>query len=258
MNDLELYREQLALCDEKIIEDLTERSNIFEKMLEYKEEHGMLILQPMQREKRVKRLEEKLKGNPYKEEIMDVFSCIAWNWKRIQGKKLFPHNIVLIGFMGTGKTTLAKYMGERFAMDVVEMDKEIEKRSGMSVEDIFSTYGEEYFRQMETELLEELQVKDHIVISCGGGVVLREENVEKLKKQGKVVLLTASPEEILQRVQENEERPLLKGKKNKEWICQMLEERSDKYEMAADVTVNTDKKTVLQICEEMIQKLEER
>lgn len=258
MNDLELYREQLALCDEKIIEDLTERSNIFEKMLEYKEEHGMLILQPMQREKRMKRLEEKLEGNPYKEEIMDVFSCIAWNWKRIQGKKLFPHNIVLIGFMGTGKTTLAKYMGERFAMDVVEMDKEIEKRSGMSVEDIFSTYGEECFRQMETELLEELQVKDHIVISCGGGVVLREENVEKLKKQGKVVLLTASPEEILQRVQENEERPLLKGKKNKEWICQMLEERSDKYEMAADVTVNTDKKTVLQICEEMIQKLEER
>ena len=258
MNDLELYREQLALCDEKIIEDLTERSNIFEKMLEYKEEHGMLILQPMQREKRMKRLEEKLEGNPYQEEIMDVFSCIAWNWKRIQGKKLFPHNIVLIGFMGTGKTTLAKYMGERFAMDVVEMDKEIEKRSGMSVEDIFSTYGEEYFRQMETELLEELQVKDHIVISCGGGVVLREENVEKLKKQGKVVLLTASPEEILQRVQENEERPLLKRKKNKEWICQMLEERSDKYEMAADVTVNTDKKTVLQICEEMIQKLEER
>lgn len=126
MNDLELYREQLALCDEKIIEDLTERSNIFEKMLEYKEEHGMLILQPMQREKRMKRLEEKLEGNPYKEEIMDVFSCIAWNWKRIQGKKLFPHNIVLIGFMGTGKTTLAKYMGERFAMDVVEMDKEIE------------------------------------------------------------------------------------------------------------------------------------
>lgn len=258
MNDLELYREQLALCDEKIIEDLTERSNIFEKMLEYKEEHGMLILQPMQREKRVKRLEEKLEGNPYKEEIMDVFSCIAWNWKRIQGKKLFPYNIILIGFMGTGKTTLAEYMGERFAMDVVEMDKEIERRSGISVENIFSTYGEDYFRQMETELLKELQLKEHIVISCGGGVILREENVDMLKQQGKVVLLTASPEEILKRVQDNEERPLLKGKKSKEWICQMLEERSDKYEMAADVTVNTDKKTVLQICEEMIQKLEER
>lgn len=258
MNDLELYREQLALCDEKIIEDLTERSNIFEEMLEYKEEHGMLILQPMQREKRVKRLEEKLKGNPYKEEIMDVFSCIAWNWKRIQGKKLFPYNIVLIGFMGTGKTTLAEYMGERFAMDVVEMDKEIEKRAGMSVEEIFSAYGEEYFRRMETELLEELQLREHIVISCGGGVVLREENIDKLKKQGKVVLLTASAEEILDRVQDNEERPLLKGKKNKEWICQMLEERADKYEKASDITVNTDKKTVLQICEEMIQKLEER
>lgn len=258
MNDLELYREQLALCDEKLIEDLTERSDIFEKMLEYKEEHGMLILQPMQREKRLKRLEEKLGGNPYKEEIMNVFSCIAWNGKRIQGKKLFPYNIVLIGFMGTGKTTLANYMGERFAMDVVEMDKEIEKRLGMSVADIFSTYGEEHFRQLETELLEELQAREHIVLSCGGGVVLREENVEKLKKYGKVILLTASPEEILKRVQENEERPLLKEKKNKEWICKMLEERAEKYEKAADVTVHTDEKTILQICEEMIQKLEER
>ncbi|EGG83019.1 hypothetical protein HMPREF9477_01180 [Lachnospiraceae bacterium 2_1_46FAA] len=258
MNDLELYREQLALCDEKLIEDLTERSDIFEKMLEYKEEHGMLILQPMQREKRVKRLEEKLKGNPYKEEIMNVFSCIAWNWKRIQGKKLFPHNIVLTGFMGTGKTTLAEYMGERFAMDVVEMDKEIENRAGMSVEEIFSQYGEEHFRQLETELLEELQSREHIVISCGGGIVLREENIDKLKKQGKVVLLTASAEVILERVKENGERPLLKGNKNIEWICKMMEERADKYAEVADVTVNTDGKTVLQICEEMIQKLEER
>lgn len=257
MNDLELYREQITLCNEKIIEDLTERNSIFEKMLKYKEEHGMLILQPMQREKRLKRLEEKLEGNPYKEEILDVFRCIAWNGKRVQGKKLFPQNLILIGFMGTGKTTLAKYLGERFAMDVVEMDAEIETQFGMSIEEIFSEYGEERFRQSETELLEQLQTREHVVISCGGGIVLREENIEKLKKQGKVVLLTASPEEILDRVKEDKRRPLLEEKKNKEWICQMLEEREDKYKKTADVIVNTDKKTILQICEEMIRKLEE-
>lgn len=257
MNDLELYREQITLCDEKIIEDLTERNNIFEKMLEYKEEHGMLILQPMQREKRLKRLEEKLEGNPYKEEILDVFQRIAWNGKRVQGKKLFPQNLILIGFMGTGKTTLANYLGERFAMDVVEMDAEIETQVGMSIEKIFSECGEERFRQLETELLEQLQTREHVVISCGGGIVLREENIEKLKKQGKVVLLTASPEEILDRVREDKGRPLLDGKKNKEWISQMLEEREDKYKKAADVIVNTDKKEILQICEEMIRKLEE-
>ena len=143
-------------------------------------------------------------------------------------------------------------------MDVVEMDKEIENRAGMSVEEIFSQYGEEHFRQLETELLEELQSREHIVISCGGGIVLREENIDKLKKQGKVVLLTASAEVILERVKENGERPLLKGNKNIEWICKMMEERADKYAEVADVTVNTDGKTVLQICEEMIQKLEER
>ena len=126
------------------------------------------------------------------------------------------------------------------------------------MEAIFSQYGEEHFRQLETELLEELQSREHIVISCGGGIVLREENIDKLKKQGKVVLLTASAEVILERVKENGERPLLKGNKNIEWICKMLEERADKYAKAADVTVNTDGKTVLQICEEMIQKLEER
>ena len=128
MNDLEMYREQLALCDDKIIDALVERSSIIEKIMAYKEEYGMPILQPHQEEKQKRRLEEKLKENKYKEEIFDVFGCILRNSKRIQARKLFDYNIVLIGFMGAGKTTISDYLSMMFDMDIVEMDQVIAER----------------------------------------------------------------------------------------------------------------------------------
>ena len=125
----------------------------------------------------------------------------------------------------------------------------------MSVSDIFEVKGEEYFRNLETELLIETQGRKNTIISCGGGVAMRERNVEEMKKNGRVVLLTAKPETILERVKENESRPLLEGKKNVEDIQNLMEKRRARYEAAADVIVATDDKTVLQICEELIQKL---
>ena len=98
MNDLEMYREQLALCDDKIIDALVERNSIVEKIMAYKEKYGMTILQPAQEEKQQRRLDEKLAGNKYQDEIEDVFRRILRNSKRIQARKLFPYNIVLIGF----------------------------------------------------------------------------------------------------------------------------------------------------------------
>ena len=103
MNDLEMYRESLALCDDKIIDARVERSKIVEKIMAYKEEYGMPILQPQQEAKQALRLEEKLNDNKYREEIMDIFECIRMNSKKIQARKLFDYNIVLIGFMGAGK-----------------------------------------------------------------------------------------------------------------------------------------------------------
>ena len=103
MNDLEMYREQLALCDDKIIDALVERNSIIEKIMAYKETYGMPILQPAQEAKQKKQLDEKLKDNKYQEEIQDVFRRILRNSKRIQARKLFSYNIVLIGFMGRGK-----------------------------------------------------------------------------------------------------------------------------------------------------------
>lgn len=257
MNDLELYREQLALCDDKIIDALVERNSIIEKIMAYKEEYGMPILQPRQEEKQKRRLEEKLEENKYKEEIFDVFGCILRNSKRIQARKLFDYNIVLIGFMGAGKSTISDYLSTMFDMDIVEMDQVIAEREEMSIPDIFATYGEEYFRDLETNLLIEMQSRKNAVISCGGGAALREGNVAEMKKNGRVVLLTATPETIFERVKDSNDRPVLNGRKNIEGISELMEQRREKYEAAADIVINTDNKTVLQVCEELVQRLQE-
>ena len=257
MNDLEMYREQLALCDDKIIDALVERNAIIEKIMAYKETYGMPILQPAQEAKQERRLNEKLQGNKYSEEIHDVFQRILRNSKRIQARKLFSYNIVLIGFMGAGKTTISDYLSTLFVMRLVEMDQVIAEREEMSIPDIFATYGEEYFRGLETKLLKELQTGKNCVISCGGGVALRKENVIEMKKNGRVVLLTASPETIYERVKDSDDRPVLNGNKNVEFIADLMEKRREKYEAAADVVVQTDNKTILQISEELISKLME-
>ena len=255
MNDLEMYREQLALCDDKIIDALVERNAIVEKIMAYKEEYGMPILQPQQEAKQKMRLEEKLEDNKYKEEIHDVFRRILRNSKKIQARKLFDYNIVLIGFMGAGKTTISDYLSTMFAMKVVEMDQLIAEREEMSIPDIFATYGEEYFRDLETGLLVEMQSNKNTVISCGGGAALRERNVEEMKKNGRVVLLTASPQTIYERVKDSDDRPVLNGRKNVKGISELMEQRREKYEAAADIVINTDNKTVLQICEELVQRI---
>ena len=257
MNDLEMYREQLALCDDKIIDALVERNAIIEKIMAYKEKYGMPILQPAQEAKQQRRLDEKLKDNKYQEEIQDVFKRILRNSKLIQARKLFSYNIVLIGFMGAGKTTVSDYLSTMFDMDIIEMDQEITDREEMSIPDIFATYGEEYFRDLETSLLVELQDRKNVIISCGGGTALRENNVAEMKKNGRVVLLTASPETIYERVKDSDDRPVLKGRKNVDGIAELMEQRREKYEAAADIVVQTDHKTVLQVCEELVQRLSE-
>ena len=167
----------------------------------------------------------------------------------------FDYNIVLIGFMGVGKSTVAEHLSTMFGMDIVEMDQVIARRERMSIPEIFKQKGEEYFRNLETALLIEMQARKNVIISCGGGAAMRERNVKEMKKNGRVVLLKADPQTILKRVKHSNERPLLNGHKDVGYIKELMETRKEKYEAAADITVDTDKKTVLQICEEMVNKL---
>lgn len=140
-------------------------------------------------------------------------------------------------------------------MDVIEMDQIIAEREGMSIPDIFEVHGEQYFRDLETNLLIEMQSRKNVVISCGGGTPLRECNVVEMKKNGRVVLLTASPETIFDRVKDSHDRPVIENNKNVPFIADLMEKRRAKYEAAADIIINTDGKSLIEVCEELVQQL---
>lgn len=164
-------------------------------------------------------------------------------------------NIYLIGFMGTGKSTVASELRRQTATILVEMDQIIEEQQRMTVAKIFEKYGETYFRDIETELLRDLGTQENLVVSCGGGCVLRDENTEIMKKSGRVVLLLAKPETIYERVRHSVHRPVLNGNMNLEYITELMEKRSRRYEAVADISVSTDGKSVPNICEEILRRL---
>lgn len=255
MNQLEILRESLGQCDEIILDALLMRNRIVEDIMAYKESNDIPILQPEQEAKQKEWLKRRMESRRHKAEVEDVFGSITQNSKRIQARKLFNYNIVLIGFMGAGKSTISEFLKTSFAMDVIEMDQIIAEREGMSISDIFEVYGEQYFRDLETNLLIEMQARTNVVISCGGGTPMRECNVVEMKKNGRVVLLTAKPETILDRVKDSHDRPLIENNKTVPFIAELMEKRREKYEAAADIVIETDGKSELEICEELIHRL---
>lgn len=165
-------------------------------------------------------------------------------------------NILLIGFMGTGKSTVSAYLKSKLGMKEVDTDKMIEEQEGMSISDIFARKGEDTFRNMETELLKRLKAEHNLIVSCGGGMALRDTNAAIMKEAGTVVWLTAEPETILERVKNDDSRPLLRGNKNTDFIADLLEKRSSKYKAASDFSVATDKRRPEDICDEIVRKME--
>lgn len=257
MSKLEYLRENLEMCDEIILDALAMRYRMIEDITAYKRKRDLPIVQPEEEEKKRRLLLSRMGDNQHQSNMMDVFETIILNSKKIQFRQLFDYNIVLIGFMGSGKSTISRALSKVFAMEVIEMDQVIAEREGMSISEIFEVHGEEYFRNLETELLRELQNRKGVVISCGGGVPMRDENVVEMKKNGKVVLLTASAETILDRVKNNHDRPLLENNKTVTFISDLMTKRRDKYEAAADIIIQTDDKSAFEICEEIIRRTKE-
>jgi shikimate kinase len=138
-------------------------------------------------------------------------------------------NIILIGFMGTGKTVTGRALAKQTGMDLVDMDSMIEARQGKTIPEIFAQDGEPAFRAMERELVRELSRRSGLIISTGGGVVLNPENITDFEKCGLVVCLTASPQTIFQRLENDTSRPLLSGDK-KTQIVALLEKRKPLYD----------------------------
>jgi len=119
----------------------------------------------------------------------------------------------------------------------------------------FEKKGEEYFRNLETELVRKISAMDNIVVSCGGGTVMRQCNVDEMKKNGTIVLLTAEPETVYERVKGSHNRPLLEKNMNPEYIKELMAARRPKYEAAADFVIKTDNRTAEEICLEINKRL---
>jgi len=161
-------------------------------------------------------------------------------------------NIVLMGFMGAGKTTIGKKLAKALEYEFIDTDERIEKEQGRKISDIFAEDGETAFRDMETELLKRLCKEDgRFVLSIGGGMPVREENRELLRKIGRVVYLKTSKEEIIRRVSGDTNRPLLKGGVLEEKVSSLMNARENIYIETAHKILNTDLKSVTELVDDI-------
>ena len=141
-------------------------------------------------------------------------------------------NIVLIGFMGSGKSMIARKLAQDLMVELISTDDLIESREKMTIHEIFKNKGESYFRKLEEELVKEVSLRRGVIIDCGGGVVLGKENLKKLKSNGIVFYLEASPEIIYERIKHEKHRPLLKTPDPLGCIKELYNQRLPLYNQA--------------------------
>jgi len=160
-------------------------------------------------------------------------------------------NIVLIGFMGAGKTRVSSQLAKILKRPWISTDEGIEKQEKRSVSQIFQESGETYFRRLEKDIVREIAQKQNLILDCGGGVVLQPENLANLKKTGILFYLSASPETLYERIKHETHRPLLQGPDPLPEIRKLLEQRKVFYEQS-DYTITTDHRSVDEIVQEVL------
>ncbi|MBC7333488.1 MAG: shikimate kinase [Actinobacteria bacterium] len=165
-------------------------------------------------------------------------------------------NLSLIGFMGSGKTTVGSILSKRTGFLFVDIDEVIEWIEGRTVGEIFDTCGEEYFRNLEARIVKKIYNNQNCVFACGGGVIKRKENINVIKKNSFVVYLYVSPPVAYKRLEKEETRPLLRVDDRKKAIETILKERERLYKSCADLIVDTDNKEPEQIADEILQILQ--
>jgi len=153
-------------------------------------------------------------------------------------------NIILTGYMGSGKSTIGHSLAREMKMNFIDTDELIVQKAGMTINEIFKKYGEKKFREIETEVTKDMLKKSNSVISTGGGIVLKDENMKYLQRSGVIFLLWASAETIYDRIKNSGNRPLLKVENPQKKIESMLEERKEKYQKSKDYEIITDQKSI--------------
>jgi shikimate kinase len=165
-------------------------------------------------------------------------------------------NIVLTGFMGTGKTAVGQALAKRLNRQLIEVDSKIEQMAGKSISDIFKDSGEIYFRELEIGAIKQAAAGKKQVIACGGGVVLNTINIDRLRETGVIINLVASAQIILQRTAGNAgSRPLLDVQQPAERIRELLKFRKPFYDKAADLIINTSKLNIDTVADKIIDRL---
>jgi shikimate kinase len=168
-------------------------------------------------------------------------------------KNKTPKNIFLMGFMGAGKTTVGKILAKKLKLTFIDLDEVIEKELNLTIQEIFSRYGEDFFRDAETKALRSIADKDRYVVATGGGVVLRKENWQIMIANGITVYLRAPAEVLWTRVRNNTSRPLLQVENPFERLCELFTQRIPQYEKA-DLIVDTENVSPEDVAEEIIKK----
>jgi shikimate kinase len=160
-------------------------------------------------------------------------------------------NLALIGFMGSGKSSVGRLVAESLGFEFVDTDSLIEASTGRTISDLFTQNGENAFRELETRVVGELAARQHTVISTGGGLAARQENLDNLKLHALVVCLWASPEKIWERVRHQTHRPLLQDANPLARIRELLEQREPVYKLA-DVLVNTEMRPLKEVAQQVV------
>ncbi|HEV2318245.1 MAG TPA: shikimate kinase [Verrucomicrobiae bacterium] len=160
-------------------------------------------------------------------------------------------NIALIGFMGTGKTSVGRLVAEQLHFQYLDTDEMIQSATGKTIAEIFSVSGEPAFRALEEKTVHELAGKTRTVISAGGGLPVNPENLASLKSHALVVCLWASPAKIWERVKNQTHRPLLQDPDPQKKICELLTARAPSYKQA-DILLNTDSRSLREVAQQVI------
>jgi shikimate kinase len=162
-------------------------------------------------------------------------------------------NLVLIGYRGTGKSAVAEILSHALGMPVVSLDAEIVREAGMPIPDIVEQHGWPWFRDLESAVTRRFAERDGLILDTGGGVILRPENTERLRRGGVLFWLEASVETIVERIRCGTQRPsLTEGRSFLEEVAEVLEERLPLYRAAADRAIATDARTPAAVADEII------
>lgn len=165
-------------------------------------------------------------------------------------------NIVLIGYRGTGKSTIAKILSVRLQWPRFNLDEAIVKDIGMSIPQMVEKHGWDFFRDVESKMVEKTSTMDRTIVDAGGGIIVRAANADILRTKGFIIWLKARPETIIRRIKDNADRPSLTGKKSfLEEVQEVLAERTPKYQAAAHVAIDTDDLSPHEVAEKIIEEL---